>query len=195
MNYYIITGTSKGLGEAIANQLIIEENNRVYCLSRSINENLLKKAKECHSIVEYFKLDITNINEVEEVVSRILQSIEMQPTDSITLINNAGVIEPITTVGNMLAEDLNVNVVTNLLAPMVITNVFLNKTEYVEAEKCIVNVSSGAANRAISGWSSYCSTKAGLDMFTKTVGLEQQQKQFPTTVISFSPGIMADNHS
>jgi benzil reductase ((S)-benzoin forming) len=73
---------------------------------------------------------------------------------------------------------------------MVITNVFLNKTEYVEAEKCIVNVSSGAANRAISGWSSYCSTKAGLDMFTKTVGLEQQQKQFPTTVISFSPGIM-----
>lgn len=54
----------------------------------------------------------------------------------------------------------------------------------------IVNISSGAANNPMYGWNTYCSTKAGLDMFTKSVGLEQKEASHPTTILAFSPGVM-----
>jgi benzil reductase ((S)-benzoin forming) len=189
MNHYIITGTSRGLGEALV-QLLLQPNNKIYCLSRTKNMDLLEKASERSIDLPYFEVNVGNVSEVEGALREVFHSIENQMIDSITLINNAGMIEPITTVGNMSSQDLELNLTTNLLAPMVLTNLFLGFIGKLEGRKTIVNVSSGAANRPISGWSAYCSTKAGLDMFTKTVGLEQVREENPTTVISFSPGVM-----
>jgi 3-oxoacyl-[acyl-carrier protein] reductase len=36
----------------------------------------------------------------------------------------------------------------------------------------IVNISSGAAERPLEGWSAYCAAKAGLAMLTRSLGLE-----------------------
>ncbi|MFZ3587763.1 (S)-benzoin forming benzil reductase [Bacillus sp. DJP31] len=189
MNYYIVTGASRGLGESIVKQLLLH-GNKVLCLSRSMNSSLIEAADKASIDLSYYQVDITDIVELEALFGEILKELQIENVESITLINNAGVIEPITTVGMMASTDLKVSVETNLLAPMILTNLFIQFLKDHSVTKVVVNISSGAANSPYSGWSAYCSTKAGLDMFTKTVGLEQQKGSHPTTIISFSPGIM-----
>lgn len=45
MNYYIVTGASKGLGEAIVKQLVTEDNYIIY-VSRNDNQILEGLAKK-----------------------------------------------------------------------------------------------------------------------------------------------------
>src|SRR5699024_6696796 len=52
------------------------------------------------------------------------------------------------------------------------------------------NISSGAADRPMYGWSAYCSSKASIDMYTKTLALEQKALGTNHKVFAFSPGIM-----
>ena len=78
----------------------------------------------------------------------------------------------------------------NLLAPMILTSVFVSRTESVNIPKVILNVSSGAAFYPYSGWSVYCSSKAGLDMLSKVAGLEQSTEQYPVTIFALAPGII-----
>ena len=51
-------------------------------------------------------------------------------------------------------------------------------------------MSSGAAFYPYSGWSIYCSSKAGLDMFTKVAGLEQTSEEHRLTIFALAPGII-----
>src|SRR5699024_12833001 len=53
-----------------------------------------------------------------------------------------------------------------------------------------VTITSGAAERPIYGWSAYGSSKASMNMYTKTVALEQASLQTGNKIIAFSPGIM-----
>ena len=52
----------------------------------------------------------------------------------------------------------------------------------------IVNISSGAAHRAMEGWSAYCASKAGLAMLTKSLALEYGP--LGIRVFGFAPGIV-----
>jgi len=78
----------------------------------------------------------------------------------------------------------------NLIAPILITNIFLNDTKSSNSTVKVINVTSGAAVRSIEGWSIYCSAKAGLNMFTQTAALEQRELKTGHKIIAFSPGIM-----
>lgn len=98
-------------------------------------------------------------------------------------------VEPIKNVGDASEKDIVSNVQLNLVAPMVLSEYFIKETKSFSGNKMIVNITSGAANRPIAGWSTYCSTKAGLNMFTSTIGIEQAAKS-DVTAIAFSPGIM-----
>jgi benzil reductase ((S)-benzoin forming) len=49
-----------------------------------------------------------------------------------------------------------------------------------------VNISSGAANRAINSWSLYCSSKAFIKMFFEVAECEYQQHKF----FNIDPGVM-----
>ncbi len=52
----------------------------------------------------------------------------------------------------------------------------------------IVNVSSGAAHRALEGWSAYCASKAGLAMLTKSIAEEYGPAGI--RVFGFGPGMV-----
>jgi len=52
----------------------------------------------------------------------------------------------------------------------------------------IVNVSSGAAHRALEGWSAYCASKAALAMLTKSVAEEYGRAGI--RVFGFGPGVV-----
>lgn len=189
MNYYIITGASKGLGEAIVKELIGKDNT-IYYLSRSQNVKLEELAAEKQMELIFEECDLSNIEQAQTIFTKILGSIDMQHANTITLINNAGMVNPIKNVGTIEKEEMISNVHLNLLTPMLLSEIFMKHMKNIPAQAVIANITSGAANRPISGWSAYCSTKAGLNMFTSTIGVEQLEGKGNVVAIGFSPGIM-----
>src|SRR5699024_12219854 len=73
-------------------------------------------------------------------------------------------------------------------APMILMNTMINESN--NALFIGANISSGAADRPMYGWSAYCSSKASIDMYTKTLALEQKALGTNHKVFAFSPGIM-----
>lgn len=190
MNYFIVTGSSKGLGEATV-KLLLKEKHHLICIARNENKDLELAAKESGAEITFLKEDLSKHERVTGIMQYLLSKIEEDDEAAeVYLINNAGMVDPIKPAGKADESEMTKAVHLNLLTPMLMTNEFIRLTEDWACKKVIVNISSGAANHPIHGWNTYCTTKAGLDMFTKTVGLEQSQAEHPTTILSFSPGVM-----
>lgn len=190
MDYFIVTGSSKGLGEATAT-LLLKENHHLICIARSENKDLEHAAKESGAEFTFLQEDLSKHERVTGIVQYLLSKIEKDGhAEGVYLINNAGMVDPIKPAGKADETSMTKAVHLNLLTPMLMTNEFIRLTEDWNCKKVIVNISSGAANRPIHGWNTYCTTKAGLDMFTRSVGLEQSQAEHPTIILSFSPGVM-----
>ncbi len=189
LKYFIITGTSRGLGESIVKQ-IMDKNHTLFCISRKQNNELKEMAFEKGINLYYFSCDLHKTEEIEKVMERIFSSIDFSNAEGIYLVNNAGTIDPIKPIGKASPRELTESIHVNLLAPMLLSSYFIRHTASFATKKVIVNISSGAANRARHGWTAYSSSKAGIDMFTKSVAFEQQSVENPVSVISFSPGVM-----
>src|SRR5699024_2192423 len=54
----------------------------------------------------------------------------------------------------------------------------------------VANITSGAANKAIYGWSAYGSAKASINAYTTTVGKEQSELNTNNKIFAFRPGVM-----
>ncbi|PKM48896.1 MAG: short-chain dehydrogenase [Firmicutes bacterium HGW-Firmicutes-7] len=189
MNYYIITGTSRGLGEAIARKLL-KEDNFLICISRTINHNLVRTSKENGYKLCYIEFDLSRVDKLDEMMTQIFKNINIEDAQKICLINNAGTVAPIKTIGDSSASEIINSFNVNTIAPVLITSNFIVMLESCGCEKRIINISSGAGKNPYDGWSCYCSTKAALDMFTRCVALEQEKEEFPVKIISFAPGII-----
>ncbi|OLS35291.1 (S)-benzoin forming benzil reductase [Bacillus sp. MRMR6] len=189
MKFAIVTGASRGLGEAIAVRLL-QEQMTVISVSRTENEQLKKLALEKGFNYTYYHCNLSLEKQVQEVFLEIAQSILTKNPEEIYLFNNAGVIEPIETVGNLDQTPILRNIQVNLIAPILITNIFINKAGQTNSKVIVTNITSGAATRPIEGWSVYCTSKAGLNMFTETVAIEQATQNTQNKIIAFSPGVM-----
>ena len=187
--YIIITGCSQGLGEALAENLL-EPGNVLYCISRSENTKLMQFAQSKSIELKYFQFDLAKTNQLEDFFQNLFQEINFKNATAIFLINNAGTVAPITTAGNYTSDSILQNLNINLTAPIIACNEFIRYATDLNIEKRIINISSGAATGAVQGWGAYCSTKAGLNMFSKCVGLEQQNSKFPVKIYALRPGII-----
>lgn len=189
MNYYIITGTSRGLGEAIAEKLLIQ-GNYIFCISRNRNERLIQLAKDNQIPLEYISFDLARVNDIEGMMKDILTKITKSDAESIVLVNNAGIVTPIKPIELCSSEEIIRNTQINLTAPMILSSLFISYTMDIACDKQIINISSGAGKKPYYGWSNYCSSKAGLDLFTKCVAVEQSAKEYPVRILSVSPGVI-----
>lgn len=190
MNYTIITGSSRGLGQAIATQLLTKEAQTLICISRSENEELKQAAAE-HSIdYHFYSADLSNVATLPALMDEIFTTIQLDEAKQIHLINNAGLLAPARPLERVESDELQKNLNVNLAAPMLLTAEFLKHTASSPADKRIINVSSGAGQRPIYGWSCYGAAKAGLDLFSRNVAVEQAEAAYPAKICSFGPGIM-----
>jgi benzil reductase ((S)-benzoin forming) len=189
MKYAIITGASKGLGEAIARRLI-HEQIAVVSVSRTENEEIKRLAIEKGMDYKYFSCNLSLEVEIQEVFMVVYHYIFKQNPTEILLFNNAGVIEPIQKVGYLEQAPVIRNFQVNLIAPILITNLFFSKAQLTNTKVTVINVTSGAAVTPYEGWSVYCSSKAGLNMFTQTAAIEQAEMKTNNKIIGFSPGVM-----
>jgi benzil reductase ((S)-benzoin forming) len=111
--------------------------------------------------------------------------------ESVVLINNAGWIGEIAQLGSgaqdhvALIESYNIN----LVAPTVLANQFIAQVKELAARKVVFNISSGAGRYPVAGWPAYCASKAGLDMLTRVINLENMGVE----AYAVAPGVV-DTH-
>lgn len=177
MNYYFITGTSSGIGFALAEQLLSKDNAQVIGFSR--------RQKINHPNYQHLTLDFSKVNEVNAY-----DFPEIENATKIVLINNAGQIGDIKPIGsannNAIADLFTVNVT----APAILMNKFIAKYAQEKTEKIILNVSSGAGKNAIEGWAPYCGSKAAIDLLSLTTFEEQKHAKNPVKVYAIAPGVV-----
>lgn len=192
-NIAVITGVSKGLGASLA-RLSLENGIGVIGISRTENKKLPEIAEENNQFYKHYPCDLSDIPQLEATIDKIHETIENlgqeQRIEVIYLLNNAGVINPINQAKNIQTEELIKNITINTISPMVLTNQLLKGQEKHEIPIHVANVTSGAAEDAVYGWSAYCSTKASMNMYTRTVALEQEELGTGNKIIAFSPGVM-----
>ncbi len=178
MNLYILTGTTKGLGAALRDELAADSNNLVICLSRAAPQT---------AAPANIHLDVADSAAIAPAFAACLPLIKGKIFDQAVLINNAGVVAPVDRFDAADATEIARNIVVNLTAPMVLTQLFANATRGMAANRLVVNISSGAAKRAIAGWSAYCAAKAGLEMATRVAALEAGDG---LSICSLAPGVI-----
>jgi len=119
----------------------------------------------------------------------VFTQIDLNKTTQIELINNAAMLGEVSPLENCTSTNIEKTMTLNLTTPMILSGLFLKKLKGYSAIQRVVNISSGAALKAYFGWSVYCTSKAGLDMLTKSIAVEQTDHK-NIKAISIYPGII-----
>jgi benzil reductase ((S)-benzoin forming) len=174
----ILTGHSKGLGKALLDWYLEQENFEIIGISRTLLEIQSPRLKE-------LSLDLSDWNSVEDKLDMIFP---LASYEEIILINNAGSIGEIKSVGQLDSKQFQMLLNLNMLAPALLTNAFVKRYHASDAKRVVCNISSGAADKPMEGWSEYCSSKAGLAMFSMVCQKENENSGF--RFYSLAPGII-----
>lgn len=183
MNILIITGGSKGIGKAIA-QKYLKNNYSVFSISRS-----KANAVNYHQV----KANLSNSIEAIKAIKAIFSKFDFTTITSITLMNNAGSLGEINSLGNLESEKIEQTIQLNTVTPLVLSNEFIKLTNRLKCKKQIITISSGAAINPYQGWSVYCSSKAAIEMMTKTIAQEQNELANSVKAVAIKPGVVDTN--
>ena len=170
----LITGTGSGIGKALA-ELLLDKNYKVVGYSRT-NQII-------HTNFTFTKIDLSDL-----VATKKLVFPEATNKADVLLVNNAATIGTIVPFDKKTATGIINEYQLNLIAPTLLSQKFIST--YKANSKLLINLGSGAANNPISSWSTYCATKAGLDMLTQVIAEENHEN---LTVFSVHPGIVDTN--
>ena len=176
MNYFFLTGDSSGIGLALKQAILKDVNNFVFGLSRRASGN----SKNYRSV----KIDLSSKDELDR-----FDFPNLDEAERIVLINNAGQIGPIKPLFEQTSDQIEDVFQVNILAPTILISKLLQT--YQDKEILIINISSGAAANPIQAWSTYCASKAALDMLTRTLIEDLEfRKKSNVKVYSVSPGVI-----
>ncbi len=189
MNYFIITGTSRGIGAALSERLL-REGNYLFSISRGDNQNLKEIAASRGAKLTHFSFDLGQISAIKGLMEKIFAEIDLNSAEGVFLVNNAGTIEPVGPLPQNDPGSIQDGFNVNLLAPVLLTRFFIEMVQTWRGTKRVINITSGAAQRPVFGWSTYCSSKAGIDMFTRCVTTEQEGEEFPVQICALAPGVV-----
>lgn len=189
----VITGASRGLGAALTRALLLP-GNRLVCVARSRNLELEQEAEASGVPVAWHLQDLSQPAQAASWLGSVLDALDTagETPASVTLVLNAGVIDPIGPVAQLQEQTLLPHLLTNLVSPMTMTAAFLRHAERFSCPRKILAISSGAARRPVEGWSAYCTGKAGLDMFVRAVNAEYAgvPEQHAVRAVALAPGVI-----
>lgn len=178
----VVTGASRGIGEAAARAfsqaganivLLARNGDAIGRIARDIGERAL--AVTC---------DVASWSQVKAAVDQAIYRFGAIDV----LVNNAGVIEPISMLRDSdpgawsRAFDINLKGVYHGMRAVV-------PVMRRQGGGTVITVGSGAAYNALEGWSHYCASKAAALMLTKA--LHKEEARAGIRALSLSPGTVA----
>ncbi|GAB3652595.1 SDR family NAD(P)-dependent oxidoreductase [Ramlibacter alkalitolerans] len=183
----ILTGASRGMGLAMARQLL-DAGHDLLCISRKTSEELAQQATRLGRRCEQWPQDLARAENAAERLATWLQA--RDAADSVTLINNAGLIPRVAPLDDIPAAQLAEAMRVDLEAPLLLTAAFLRATAAWTVPRRILNISSGLGRRAMAAQAAYCAAKAGMDHFSRCVALEQARLPHGAKICSLAPGVI-----
>ncbi len=177
----IVTGHTKGLGAAIASDLLTRDIP-VLGLARSFSPEMQAR---CPGLLSQIELDLADAAALGAWLAGSALGHFMAGEDAILLINNAGVVQPVGSLRDQDPIDVARAVTLNIAAPMMLSAAVVARSD--GAERRILHVSSGAGRNAYPGWSVYCATKAALDQHARAVALDALAG---VRICSLAPGVI-----
>jgi NAD(P)-dependent dehydrogenase (short-subunit alcohol dehydrogenase family) len=185
----IITGASRGMGLAMAEQLI-DAGHDLLCISRSHNDALGLRATAKGVHCEQWPQDLARPEIAALRLEGWLAGKVAASFASVTLINNAALVTRMAPLSQTSAAELAEGLRVDLEAPLLLTSVFLRGTADWPGQRKVLNISSGLGRRAMASAALYCAAKAGMDHFTRCVALEEEHRPNGARVCSLAPGVI-----
>ena len=177
----IVTGVSRGLGEALALELLARGWG-VLGIGRH------DSPRTAHARYRFVAHDLADIAGLTRALEPPLREAAAAHPGAAVLINNAAGAGPVGVFGRLRAPDIAAALALDLAAPAALADLFIRLFDDPACERRIVNVSSGAAERTLQGGGVYCVAKAGLEMLTRVIAAEHPA---PTLrAITLRPGII-----
>ncbi len=186
---YILTGASRGMGLAMAQQLLVP-GNRLLCVSRNASNELKVKATQGNLTLDQWTIDLSDGAAAAQRLAAWLATQPATELASATLINNAGVIPALVPLRESQPSDLAHALRVGLESPMQLCAAFLGATRHWQAPRKVLNVSSGLGRRPMASQAGYCAAKAGMDHFTRCLALDEAQLPNGAKVCSLAPGVV-----
>ena len=186
---YILTGASRGMGLAMARQLL-QPGHSLICISRHASDVLAQAARQAEVPLSQWTLDLSDGETASERLRHWLQGQSASTWAQATLINNAAMIPRISPLSQAHPHELARALRVGLEAPMLLTAAFLGATESWGVPRRVLNISSGLGRKAMASQTAYCALKAGLDHFTRSLALEEVLKPHGARVCALAPGVI-----
>jgi benzil reductase ((S)-benzoin forming) len=192
----ILTGASRGLGAAMAEQLL-NADTVMLCLSRGRHPTLAACAAATQAALEEWPRDLAHSVAVADEVEAWLRTFDAQRFDSAVLINNASVIATPGPSDGCTSAELASALRVGLEAAILLTAAFLRATGSWRADRRVLNISSGLGRRAMAGSAIYGVAKAGMDHYSRVVALDEAHradmagdKRRAARIVSLAPGVI-----
>lgn len=179
----VITGASQGIGAAAA-RAFAAEGAQVALLARRGEAVAALAAEIGEAAALGLACDMSDWAAVQSAMAAVLARFGRIDV----LVNNAGVVEPIAQLADAdpaawgRTQDINLKGVFHGMKAVI-------PGMRAQGGGTIITVSSGAAVRALEGWSAYCASKAGALMLTQAAHLEEGPHGI--RVLGLSPGTVA----
>ena len=177
----IVTGHTRGLGAAIAEQLLAR-GIAVLGLARSGNADLTARYPE---LFREIALDLADSSALLSTLAGAAVTSFVADAPSLLLINNAGVLQPVGPLAQQDAAAIAGTVSLNVAAPLILSSAIA--AQMAGRPFRILHVSSGAARHAYPGWSIYFATKAALDQHANAISLDRSPG---VRICSVAPGVV-----
>jgi len=177
------------MGLAMAQQLL-QKGNALLCISRHANAGLAAAAQKADATLTQWTHNLADGEGASVRLREWLQSQNPADFASASLINNAGVIPPITPLRQSQPADLALALRVGLEAPMALSAAFLGATDSWPLPRKVLNISSGLGRYPMASQAGYCAAKAGMDHFTRCMALDEALHSNGAKVCSLAPGVI-----
>ncbi len=168
---YIITGTTRGLGESIQ-EVLVQNNKDIFSINR---QDLVD-----HGIKNVL-IDLNDTEGLELQLERAFEDL-LSDYDLLVFISNAAILEPLKVTSKLSLSEIQTSTNVNFIAPTLLLKFLMNQGKKILA----VNLTSGARNSNNKALSLYSSTKLAFYHYLETANLENENLY----IMHYDPGMM-----
>jgi NAD(P)-dependent dehydrogenase (short-subunit alcohol dehydrogenase family) len=180
----LVTGGGRGIGRAAALELA-QRGADIAVTARSRNEieAVAADIQQLGRQAQAFSVDLSDTQAIRSLVDDVVST--LGPIS--VLLNNAGVVGPFGATWEVDPDEWERALLVNLAVPFRLAHAVV--PSMVEAGwGRIINVSSGAARNPMERAGAYSASKAGLDLWTRQLGVELEGTG--VVAISIYPGVV-----